>query len=337
MRTKIKKIKIDNLFGIKNIEWHLEDVSVLVGKNGTGKSTILNIMKSLLLQEADKGVHQCDFSEITMSDGTKISHKQIPLNSAEFQGFFKTISQIVKEQSSKNKIKNIAKDKLEDELKKITEIIEKINTPSPGRVIRTGFFQVNQKVAPDTEDNEHGKLLIPFEYISTINMNANSLNEVKSSDGNKTTILDMEIKKEISRMNEFSLTHKELCEDIKKKFTLAINNLFLECGKKINFGNDMYFTSDIDGKKLNIKDLSSGERQLVYTLLKAAIAAFNSAILLMDEPEISLHLSWQEKLISTIKSINPDGQIIIVTHSPAVVMAGWMNSYIDIKDLEKRS
>ena len=53
----------------------------------------------------------------------------------------------------------------------------------------------------------------------------------------------------------------------------------------------------------------------------------------MDEPEISLHLEWQEKLISEIMKLSPDCQLIIVTHSPAIVMNGCMDSYIDIDDI----
>lgn len=53
----------------------------------------------------------------------------------------------------------------------------------------------------------------------------------------------------------------------------------------------------------------------------------------MDEPEISLHLAWQEKLISEIRKVNDKSQLIIVTHSPAIVMNGWMDSFIDINDI----
>lgn len=53
----------------------------------------------------------------------------------------------------------------------------------------------------------------------------------------------------------------------------------------------------------------------------------------MDEPEISLHLSWQEKLLAQIREINPNSQIIIVTHSPAIVMNGWLDCFVDIQDI----
>lgn len=337
MSFKIKNFKIQNLFGTKDLEWNLGDVSVLVGKNGSGKSTILDTIKNLLLQEADRSLHQCGNVEITLSDGTKIKHNQIPLKSSEINEFLKAIKTIVSEQNQKNKIKDTAKTKLEDELKKFDEIISGINTTENNKSIRTGFFQVETEVTVDSDSDGNRKLNIPFEYISTINMNANSLNEVKSSDGNKTTILDMEIKKEISRLNSFSTTNPELYSSVKTRFESAINDLFSEGFKEINISDDLFFVSTINKNKIRVRDLSSGERQLVYTLLKASVAAFTDSILLMDEPEISLHLSWQEKLISKIKYINPNGQIIIVTHSPAVVMNGWMTSYVDIKDLEKRS
>ena len=72
---------------------------------------------------------------------------------------------------------------------------------------------------------------------------------------------------------------------------------------------------------------------MIYIFLKVVNASSKKSILLMDEPEISLHMSWQEKLINEILLINPDQQIIIVTHSPAIVMNGWMDSYKDIKDI----
>lgn len=55
----------------------------------------------------------------------------------------------------------------------------------------------------------------------------------------------------------------------------------------------------------------------------------------MDEPEVSLHLSWQEKIIDAITNINPEIQIIAVTHSPGIVMNGHMDAYIEMNELLK--
>ena len=53
----------------------------------------------------------------------------------------------------------------------------------------------------------------------------------------------------------------------------------------------------------------------------------------MDEPEISLHVEWQQRLISLIRKLNPRVQIILTTHSPALIMNGWMDDVTDVADI----
>ena len=56
-------------------------------------------------------------------------------------------------------------------------------------------------------------------------------------------------------------------------------------------------------------------------------------VLLMDEPEVSLHVDWQEQLIDLILQLNPNVQIILTTHSPAVIMNGWMGHVTEVSDI----
>ena len=56
----------------------------------------------------------------------------------------------------------------------------------------------------------------------------------------------------------------------------------------------------------------------------------------MDEPEISLHVEWQEKLIRLIRELNPNVQIILTTHSPAVIMNGWMDAVTEVSDITEK-
>ena len=77
------------------------------------------------------------------------------------------------------------------------------------------------------------------------------------------------------------------------------------------------------GKKLNIFELSSGEKQLLLILLTVLCQDEKPSILLMDEPEISLHLRWQYELIEIIRTLNPNCQVIIATHSPSIYGKGW--------------
>ena len=124
-------------------------------------------------------------------------------------------------------------------------------------------------------------------------------------------------------------------EKLNDKFIKSLNEIFKESDKIVSFNEAMELEFLFKNEKLSFVNLSSGERQIIYTLLKVAIATKNNALILMDEPEISLHLSWQEKLITQIRTINPDSQLIIVTHSPAIVMNGWLDSFVDIQDIIK--
>ena len=56
-------------------------------------------------------------------------------------------------------------------------------------------------------------------------------------------------------------------------------------------------------------------------------------VIFMDEPDASLHFEWQKRLIDLCLELNPNVQIILTTHSPAVVMNGWMDSVTEVSDI----
>lgn len=56
-------------------------------------------------------------------------------------------------------------------------------------------------------------------------------------------------------------------------------------------------------------------------------------VLFMDEPEVSLHVEWQKRLIDLILDLNPNVQIILTTHSPAVIMNGWIDNVTEVSDI----
>ncbi len=63
--------------------------------------------------------------------------------------------------------------------------------------------------------------------------------------------------------------------------------------------------------------LSSGEKQMLVILLTVLIEDQQPYALLMDEPEVSLHMDWQQQLIQLIRQLNPNVQIILSTHRRA--------------------
>lgn len=118
----------------------------------------------------------------------------------------------------------------------------------------------------------------------------------------------------------------------KKKFQDLIDDLFSDTGKKIiRTENEIRFTQI--GETLHPYQLSSGEKQMLVILLTVLIEDNLSYVLFMDEPEVSLHIEWQKRLIDLILDLNPNVQIILTTHSPAVIMNGWMDNVTEVSDI----
>jgi predicted ATPase len=118
----------------------------------------------------------------------------------------------------------------------------------------------------------------------------------------------------------------------KTRFQDVIDDLFSETGKKIvRTENEIRFSQI--GETLVPYQLSSGEKQILAILLTVLVEDQQHYILFMDEPEVSLHIEWQKRLIELILELNPNVQIILTTHSPAVIMNGWMDMVTEVSDI----
>ena len=118
----------------------------------------------------------------------------------------------------------------------------------------------------------------------------------------------------------------------KTKFQDLVDELFSETGKKIiRKSNEILFEQD--GDTLYPYQLSSGEKQMLVILLTVLVQDNRRGVLFMDEPEVSLHVEWQQRLISLIRELNPNVQIILTTHSPAMIMDGWMDAVTEVSDI----
>lgn len=118
----------------------------------------------------------------------------------------------------------------------------------------------------------------------------------------------------------------------KKRFQDILDDLFTETGKKIiRSENEIKFSSL--GEVLAPYQLSSGEKQILVILLTVLVEDNEHYVLFMDEPEVSLHIEWQKRLIDLILELNPNVQIILTTHSPAVIMNGWIDRVTEVTDI----
>ena len=118
----------------------------------------------------------------------------------------------------------------------------------------------------------------------------------------------------------------------KQRFQDMVDDLFSDTGKKIvRTENEIRFSQI--GETLVPYQLSSGEKQMLAILLTVLVEDNQHYVLFMDEPEVSLHIEWQKRLIDLCMELNPNVQIILTTHSPAVVMNGWMESVTEVTDI----
>lgn len=120
--------------------------------------------------------------------------------------------------------------------------------------------------------------------------------------------------------------------DAKKMFQDIIDDLFKETGKQIIRSENEIRFSQL-GEVLRPYQLSSGEKQMLAILLTVLVEDRKSYVLFMDEPEVSLHFEWQKRLIELILKLNPNVQLIVATHSPAVIMNGWMDHVTEVTDI----
>lgn len=118
----------------------------------------------------------------------------------------------------------------------------------------------------------------------------------------------------------------------KRRFQDIMDKLFADTGKTIiRTENEIRFSQI--GETLVPYQLSSGEKQILVIMLTVLVEDNQNYVLFMDEPEVSLHVDWQQQLIDLVLQLNPNVQIILTTHSPAVIMNGWIDKVTEVSDI----
>lgn len=210
-----------------------------------------------------------------------------------------------------------------------------------------------------TEDGIYFYPEAPSPYIDTVSTFDQPLlhsDELDKLTGDNKSVISTELDLELYKLQEkylnyqvnlgklvskaFSLGTKNADETVNKIFSKlnffkdTINELFAETEKKLDEDNNkISFKDTKNDTPIYPHQLSSGEKQMLIILLKALIQDNQPAIMIMDEPEISLHVDWQRKLIRLIRELNPNVQLIIATHSPAMIMDGWGDKVFEMSDL----
>lgn len=114
------------------------------------------------------------------------------------------------------------------------------------------------------------------------------------------------------------------------EFESIVNSFLNEKSVKVSDRGELVITPERQQRGLlEWRHLSSGEKQILILLTQALLSARTPLVYVADEPELSLHVSWQEKLLGALTRIAGRCQFIVATHSPDIA-AGFGSRVIDL-------
>ncbi len=133
--------------------------------------------------------------------------------------------------------------------------------------------------------------------------------------------------KKINIISDMITSNNVEAEKINKRidmFLSSINSFFCESGKAISFDEhgQLYFRLKNENSDRELRTLSSGEVQLfvILTHLHFNPEAKEAGVFIIDEPELSLHVQWQEKFVEGLQEAAPNIQLILASHSPSIIL-----------------
>ena len=136
----------------------------------------------------------------------------------------------------------------------------------------------------------------------------------------------------------------DVFDEIANKIELLrtiINRKFTYSYKVMNFSKEHGFvfttcypnSSEMDSKNLSPTDLSSGEQHELVLLYELLFKVEPNSLVLIDEPELSLHVGWQSQFLKDLQEITElaDLDILMATHSPDIILDRWDDLTVELK------
>jgi predicted ATPase len=258
-------------------------VNIIYGDNGGGKTTLLNILANALMGNFRRFAH-LEFASINVEfdDGAYLElYRNHPLDREEYI-------------EVKLNDELIWTDTINHAVFETDEIL-KVDVSFPSIAYFPAYRNLYDYLALSLEEQGE-KLLSPFSppiHFPSMKEIENTLNSLSSS-----VDIPENLQKFIEIINGFYKNKK-----------LILNN------EKAQNAFELMYTDKHSANSLS--SLSSGERQIA-TMFYAISQLSDHGIVLIDEPEISLHVGWQRKILKTIETMVNTEQIIACTHSPVI-------------------
>jgi ABC-type cobalamin/Fe3+-siderophores transport system ATPase subunit len=291
-KISIDTIDIKKIYDSVNFKWNLrENVNILLGKNGSGKSTIIKLVDACINNNMDV-MKQYGFPYVELA--------------------------ITKEYENGDKQR--------------VKITNSKNLTDVNSILISTFDIFNSKVIEEETylDSKLSKLVDDFGKYQR------SLTQIVAKETEKETSQSNEIRNNIADASTDKLIEYRRLSILIDEVTNRINAPIKEFKSIL----DSYFSSTnkivvVDDEKsplllmqkrddilhnISLCHLSSGEKQLLIIFLTVVLQKNRPFILLMDEPETSLHVEWQSTIIDNIYKLQPNIQIIVATHNPLMAL-----------------
>ena len=292
---KIKNLHIKEFKGLRDISINFEkndeplDLVVLAGSNGSGKTRVLESIK-------DYFESHIDIQEIKI-----INNLQIFFEKKEKE----CIDKIGSEKYFYSTLKYFSLNDKKENLNDSSYLVIKKNLLILPKIIYVPTEINFQKI-----DIAITNLVQKYEFLNIVDTNL--IKDIPSYIATKM----------ISAMLK---NKNEKVGDVQKKVFNEINEIFenLSIDVKVEDisqdGRNITLFTNSSGDEFDINELSSGEKQLFLRTLAIKMLNPENSIILIDEPELSLHPKWQQKIVDVYRKIGENNQIIIATHSPHIL------------------
>lgn len=355
----IKEIVITGLWDKFDINWQLnKKVSILVGINGSGKSTILELINDVLSGEyenPEKVRYPARKLTVVFDNNKKLSYQRTELGAERTVGTQSSLfkPEFISAFDAPLVLEGIlGKDLLEDnkvqvekqlasKLKiSISRFFKEVDTLRLVKIDSTSYIDDLVRLVSDEVFSPTKKSI---EFVGEIKFNK-AWKERFLADNDVSISLQKKIKAMVS--DETYKLDEEFSGFMESKIgTVDASRYRSKILKYVEFvqsGKPSYAIFRLeDGQVLLPDDLSTGEKQILIILFTALNLKFRSLVsrdlhyvLIIDEPENSLHLRWQRFLISYIQRLNKNLQIIIATHAPAIIKRGYMLNIVEINQIK---
>lgn len=295
----LKEVHITGFWNKYSLDWHLnESVNILSGINGAGKTTLMDVVYHLMNNHTEKKfLKKVDQAELIFSEGYSIEYKKA-LPDKEMQCLYKKDGVEIDFNEFRSKIKLGAISTFDSNMPSLEDYQKFIITRG-------------DRIRSELDWSVERMLEVYYRYVNSVSQ------EVENA-----------IKQNL--LEKLPLYYKK-----KSEFLELMNEMF-RATRKTTFESEegLLFKLE-DGTVISANELSSGEKQLLILMIFALTEREQEYITFWDEPEISLHIDWQRMLIRTVRMLNPNGQLIISTHSPSIIYEGWEKMVVNMEDLLK--